>query len=215
VPMDWMPSLKELNKLLPHGESFFITAIQSQVVQDHILAFIQFKRFKKAAFINLLATRPGTFSKGLFGSSPRFMDPEVTFRNMRLALLLIRALQLYMCSLDSPPTLYIQVKVNSSLETYLKNLGFEIYNISNILKEKCIQEAAVGFFDDKGYVVLKIATIVKPNEVLSDTVGEVVQYCAGTFFENHILKKTPIDEIYPPEEGLFHFPFSVSGNFVD
>jgi hypothetical protein len=134
---------------------------------------------------------------------------------MRLALLLLRALQLYMCSLGSPPTLYIQVKVNSNLETYLKNLGFKIYNISDNLKEKCLQESAVWFFDDKEYVNLKIATIVKPEEVLSDSVGEVVEYSPGYFMEEHILEKSPKDVIYPGLDLLFYFPFSVSGNFVD
>jgi hypothetical protein len=78
------------------------------------------------------------------------------------------------------------------------------------LKEKCLQESAVRFFDDQEYVVLKISTIVKPDEVLSDSVGEVVEYSPGYFMEQHILEKSPKDEIYPASELLFYFPFSIS-----
>ena len=47
-----LPSLKELNVLLPFGESIFATAVQGQLDQDLVLSILQFKRLKSFTFIN-------------------------------------------------------------------------------------------------------------------------------------------------------------------
>jgi hypothetical protein len=57
------PSLKEINKIVRYGECFFVTSMQGQVQQDHVLSLVQFKRWDKCTFINFLGTRLGTFSK--------------------------------------------------------------------------------------------------------------------------------------------------------
>jgi hypothetical protein len=57
------PSLKEMNKIVRYGEWFFVTAMQGQVQQDHVLSLVQFKRWDKYTFIKFLGTWPGTFSK--------------------------------------------------------------------------------------------------------------------------------------------------------
>jgi hypothetical protein len=41
------PSLKEMNKIVRYGECFFVTAMQGQVQQDHVLSLVQFKRWDK------------------------------------------------------------------------------------------------------------------------------------------------------------------------
>jgi hypothetical protein len=57
------PSLKEMNKIVRYGEFFFVTAMQGQAQQDHVLFLVQFKGWDKCTFINFLGTWTGTFSK--------------------------------------------------------------------------------------------------------------------------------------------------------
>jgi hypothetical protein len=117
------PSLKEMNKIVRYGECFFVTAIQGQVQQDHVLSSVQFKRWDNCTFINFLGTRPGTFSKTRFGNETTFMNEEETYQGMGLALLMLRSVQLYLCCLGITPRLSIQVVKNSRLHEYLNGIG--------------------------------------------------------------------------------------------
>jgi hypothetical protein len=113
-----------MNRIVRYGEGFFVTAIQGQVQQDHVLSLVQFKRWDKCTFINFLGTRIGTFSKTRFGNKTTFMNEEETYQGMGLALLMLRSVQLYLCCLGKSPQLCIQVEKTLRLYKYLMGIGF-------------------------------------------------------------------------------------------
>jgi hypothetical protein len=134
------PSLKEMSKIVRYGEFFFVTAMQGQVQQDHVLSLVQFKRLDKCTFINFLGTWLGTFSKTRFGNKTTFMNEEETYQGMGLALLMLRSVQLYLCCLGKSPQLCIQVVKNLRLHQYLKGIGFIIARklVIKLLSKNCL-----------------------------------------------------------------------------
>jgi hypothetical protein len=119
---------------------FFVTAMQGQVQQDHVLSLVQFKRLDQCTFINFLGTRPDTFSKTRFGNKTTFMNKEETYQGIGLVLLMLRSVQLYLCCLGKSPQLFLQVEKTSRLHEYLKGIGFIIARKSEIklLSKNCL-----------------------------------------------------------------------------
>jgi hypothetical protein len=206
---DSRTSLKEVNRIAKCGECFFITAIQGQVQQDHVLSLVQFKQIhKRCTFINYMGTRSGTFEKKRFGTKTPFMRDDETFEGMGLALLLLRSVQLYLCCLGKVPQLYIQVVYGSRMHTYLLGVGFVIFT-DDTMMATLKQREGYRILDDPKCIVLHSRGIISPKKI--------AEYWIRPKFDLKNYLRRPIlpGERFGHGEVLFKFPFQVSGNYID
>jgi hypothetical protein len=185
------PSLKEMNRIVRYGECFFVTAMQGQVQQDHVLSLAQFKRLDKSTFINFLGPRIGTFSRTRFGNKTTFMNKEETYLGMGLALLMLCSVQLYLCCLGKSPQLCIQVLKNLRLHEYLNGIGFIMAKKSEI---KLLSNSFLGtrVLQGDDFATMTAPSIANPEKLA------------------HFWKKQPYDlkTYLPMKKELAHLRFA-------
>jgi hypothetical protein len=206
---DSKTTLKEVNRIAKCGECFFVTAIQGQVSQDHVLSLVQFKQInQKCTFINYLGTRSGTFSKARFGTKTPCMGEDETYQGMGLALLLLRSVQLYLCCLGKIPQLYIQVANGSRMHKNVLAIGF-VTRTDDTIMDSLKQRDGYRILDDANCVVLRSVGIVSPKRI--------ADYWMPSKFDLSTYLRRPIlpGQRFSHSEVLFKFPFQVSGNYID
>ena len=208
APNEMLPTRKELNVLFKQGESFFVTATCGQVFQDHLLAFVQFKRLPKFTYINFLATRTGTYSKELFGSRVPFMSEGQIFRKCGLALMLLRSIQLLTCCSGDNPFLFIQVRNGSYLQSYLIQMGFVAMTEGLPTKPD-----GVRYVEGSEYQCLGISSVVSPIAI--ENIWSRKFYSVNEYLPNHTKESGTELPHFPDEDIMAIFPMQVSGDYID
>jgi hypothetical protein len=202
------------------GDSLSVTVFNESGSDDTLVAAVQFKRTPFGAWINYICTTEKKAYQNAFGNKVDLLPNGTPFRNMGLALTLLRAIQLLQCCNGHAPTLFIRLKDGFQIYGYLLSLGFYVSQAPG----RCHDEYAFTALQngmnpittpgfnwrmEPGFVVLECKKIVSysPEQQWKPTIFHS--------FEYRNKSRTGGLSTWPDDYVLFYFPFETNGMFID